>query len=263
MPDCTGPSTPICGDGVINQPFEQCEPPNSPCAGGFGTCDPNCKCVEIDTFQTTTALVEIQTPLGNDIIQLSGPTIVRVELGSLADTNGNGREEVQTEILQLQLTGTSSLIGPVQVMQSSSRPSKGQIEETTNTISSRLDLPPLAPSGTADSFFDVFFDVFVGPLVLHNEQPKRMRTIITHKPPATGETYEDPTPIALLDDQGHQIAVMLSASHTPNPNLCGNGVLDPGEQCDLSTGVYTCHTLVGEGTCTTNCICATPVITGP
>ena len=36
-----------------------------------------------------------------------------VDLGALADTDGNGREQVPTEMVQLDLTGNSPMFGPM------------------------------------------------------------------------------------------------------------------------------------------------------
>ena len=67
-------------------------------------------------------------------------------------------------------------------------PSRGEIEENENTLTGRLDLPPFAPSGSADSFFDVFLEVeLLDGTVLHTDRPKRMSSRILHKPPAPGD----------------------------------------------------------------------------
>ncbi len=46
---CCKPDTPppTCGDGIVNQTEEECEPPNSPCTknGKTGECNQNCKCI--------------------------------------------------------------------------------------------------------------------------------------------------------------------------------------------------------------------------
>jgi hypothetical protein len=47
--DCTCPS---CGDGVVNQPSEQCDPPGSATCGGGRTCNPDCTCPSACLFPT-------------------------------------------------------------------------------------------------------------------------------------------------------------------------------------------------------------------
>jgi hypothetical protein len=147
---------------------------------------------------------------------------VVVGIQNVADTDGDGREQVPTEIVHMELTGMSSM-GPVIVRvrdrnRHPNRRSTGEIEETRNTQSGRLDLPPFALTGTADSFFDVFFEVEVGGQVLHSHDPKRMRTIITRKPPAGGETYENPQVIELFTENENPAGVRITgAFHIPNP----------------------------------------------
>lgn len=250
---------PFCGDGAVNQPSEECDPPGSVCAGGFGICSTDCKCNETDIFSTTTAQVEVRFPNGaSEIIKMSGPTTVEVRLGGISDMDGDGCEEVETEMLQLELTGTSPMLGPVNVRLNPTMPSHGMIKEQANNTLGVLDVQPLAPSGLADSFFDVFFDIEVAGQTLHNQQPKHMKTVITHKPPAEGETYEDPTPIELYDESGRPTGITLvGAHHTPNPpqDLCGNGRVDPGELCDWSANppTCTCSTPVAIGSCGNDC----------
>jgi hypothetical protein len=68
----------------------------------------------------------------------------------------------------------------------------------------------------ADSFFDVYFEVEAAGMVMHNETPKHMEETITHKPPASGETYENPDVIPLFDESGNPTGVEVRAAfHTP------------------------------------------------
>jgi len=179
--------------------------------------------VEIDYFPSTAALMELKLPTGaSEAIALSGPTTVHVffegaKEGEASDNDGNGLDEVQTEMVDLQLTGNSSF-GAVQVTLNPTRPSRGQIEETANTQRGRLDLPPFAPAGTANSFFDVFFKVQVGSLTFFTTQPKRMSSLITHKPPGPGDTYENLELIPLLDANGRPTGFSIGAGrHVPQP----------------------------------------------
>ena len=260
------PPPPFCGDGVINKLGEQCEPPGSACAGGFGVCDAKCKCLETDQFSNTQAEVEIRYPNAQtETLTMHGPTTVVVRLGGIHE-NALGMDTVETEMVAMELTGFSPLLGqPVTVRQSMAMPSMGAMTEHGNPTPGTLDVLPLGQPGTVDSFFDVFFDISVGDpqnplMVLHNNRPKRMRTTITHKPPAEGETYEDPTPIELYDPNNNPTGIQIvGVRHTPNPpQLCGNGQLDPGEVCDISTGVFVCTTIAGVGTCNNNCVCIVP-----
>jgi len=204
--------------------------------------------IETDHFPNSLATVEIDTPLGSETVTLSGPTTVEVDLGSLADTDADGREQIDTEIVQMELTGHSALLGPVTMKvrdpaKDPFHPSVGEIEEDNNLQWGRFDLlghnpplcvehpspPPNCVGTTADSFFDVYFEVQAAGMVLHNQDPKRMEETITHKPPAGGETYENPVWIRLFDEIGNPTDVWVGpVSHTPYPPVGGIAELPVG-----------------------------------
>src|SRR6185436_2711571 len=180
--------------------------------------------IEVDHFPATTAQILLQKPGGaTEQVNLAGPSTVHVLIapngtGAL-DTDADGRDQVRTEMVQMSLTGNSSL-GPVQVDLDPDQPSYGQIEETANTVPGRLDLPPFAPTGTADSFFDVFVEIKVGAQTLHPATPLHMTSRIRHKPPAPGDEYVNPftQPVPLLDAAGQPTGFfVLQEVHTPNP----------------------------------------------
>ncbi len=159
-------------------------------------------------------------------VLLSGATTVHVFFegrgeGDAADNDGDGLDEVTTEMVLLELTGTSSL-GPVGVFVDPVRRSLGQIEESSNATPGVLDLPPFTPTGTADSFFDVFVGVNVYLnqqwRVFHTSAPKRMRGLIRHKPPGPGDVYESFEPLELRDENDMPTGIVLiSARHLPRP----------------------------------------------
>ncbi|MBI1884791.1 MAG: hypothetical protein HYS09_00465 [Chloroflexi bacterium] len=184
---------------------------------------------EFDRFSASFATATVGFTGGQpDTVNLSGPTTVRVDLGKLSDTacgtTANNREEVPTELVQLSLTGSGPNIGPVTVTlrpptKHPNKESVGCIEETTNSTPGVLDLPPFG-TGTADSFFDVFFEVDVQNfgVKFHNHDAKHMTTTITNKPPAEGETYEGPDVIPLFtEDEQSSPWQVQQASHVPNP----------------------------------------------
>ena len=195
--------------------------------------------MEVDHFPHSLGRVQILVGSLSETVVVSGPTTVEVDLGSLADMPPNGREEIQTEIVQMELTGHSSLLGRVELRlrDPAKDPLKrtlGEIEESSNVQADRLDLPgtdppfcvePIPPAcegTTADSFFDVYFEVEAGGLVLHNRTPKHMETTISHKPPAGGETYENPDWIQLYTELNMPVDIWVGpASHTPDPFVVG------------------------------------------
>ncbi|MFQ5592180.1 MAG: hypothetical protein ACE5HE_13535, partial [Phycisphaerae bacterium] len=178
--------------------------------------------VEIDDFPLSAATVEIVHPSGMvELVDLSGPTRAAVYFesfeGQARDDGGNGLDEVDTELVSMDLTGMSSM-GPVHVGLHPALASTGQIEERSNAFPGLLDLPPFAPAGTANSFFDVFFEIQLGDLVLRTHDPKRMSSVITHKPPDPGNVYENPNRIELFDLAGNPTGYFLGAGrHEPNP----------------------------------------------
>ncbi|MCX6894447.1 MAG: hypothetical protein NTZ16_02870, partial [Verrucomicrobia bacterium] len=179
--------------------------------------------IEVDTFNCTAAQITLQLPSGKyEVVNLSGPATVHVLIppnGLAADTDGDGLDQVPTEMVALNLVGSSSL-GSVLVRLAASQPSLGEIEEQVNKNPGTLDVPPFTATGTASSFFDVFFEIQVGQQTLHGAGPAHLMALLTHKPPAEGETYGNPNmqPIPLLDANGQPTGMMLiQAAHTPNP----------------------------------------------
>lgn len=184
--------------------------------------------LEIDEFPTSSAVLELVGPSGTDRIHLTGPSIVHVAIGTggeAADTDGDGLDQVRTEMVQLSGDGSSPL-GPVhvEIRPASKDPfqcSRGEIEELANTQSGRLDLPPFAPGGSAISFFELYFEITIetpdGPVVLHNRVAKRMQTTIDHKPPDEGTIYENPQVIPLFHEDNTPSPFSIGASrHVPD-----------------------------------------------
>jgi hypothetical protein len=177
--------------------------PDCPIANGEF---PAAGCDEFDSG----ARIIIQMGEATIPVTLNGPTQVERK-NSPADGDSNGRDDIDTEILALELEGTSSL-GLVTVRQSSSRDSLGAIEEQANDTSNQVDFP-------ADSFFDVFVEVSIpGVGTLHNVDPIRMQCVINEIPPILC-FYEPPPgdPIELLDDQEQVVAFIVHAVHLPLP----------------------------------------------
>lgn len=183
---------------------------------------------EVDHFPNTSAVLDLSGPFGTDRVRLTGPSTVNVAIGihgEASDPDNDNLDQVRTELVELNLVGSSPILGTVSVMvrdvaKDPFRRSGGEIEETSNATPGILDIPPFAPSGTASSFFDVFFEVHIdGPLgsfVLHNRDQKPMRAVISHKPPAAGEGYESPDSIPLYDENGVVVAYLNAARHVPN-----------------------------------------------
>ncbi|HWX23094.1 MAG TPA: hypothetical protein VN578_24595 [Candidatus Binatia bacterium] len=189
---------------------------------------------ESDYFPVSLAAVVIALPNGGtETVVLSGPTAIYADVGlagETAQTITNGLDQVETEMVSLNLQGTSSL-GPINLVvrrpdRSPFLRSTGMITEFTNTVAGRLDLPPFAPAGCGDSFFDVCFEVHLSNAVLgnpvwHNETPKHMDGTICNKPPGFPKdhqnTYYGFTAADLRDETGRLVAFIILSIHVPNP----------------------------------------------
>src|SRR4030095_3093152 len=148
---------------------------------------------ETDYFSYSQGKINIRHPNGQiERGIVAGPTEVQVGLndadGLAAATDGNGLDQVPTEMTQLMLQGNSSL-GPVMVMLDPNRPSLGQIEEKVNGTPGVLDLDPFGHKGCANSYFLVYARIKVGTLLLCPAEPLRIESMICHKPPLPGEAY--------------------------------------------------------------------------
>jgi hypothetical protein len=180
-------------------------------------------------------------PQSPETVALSGSSMWVVDVGpdgEAGDTDTDGFDQVPTEMVQLALTGDSSL-GPVTLRVrdqnlSPYQPSLGQIEELSNPVPDYLDLPPYAPSGYADSFFDVFFEIEVGGNVLHSPVPVTLGAgIPSLPPPMSWEYYSSTGTIQLLDENDYPSDYSLfNVSYIPvaipPPEFTEIKVISPG-----------------------------------
>jgi hypothetical protein len=178
--------------------------------------------IEIDNFPISVAQITLQYPSGRtENIVLSGPTVVEVKIppsGDAVDTDGDGRDQVVSEMVQLALAGNSTM-GPVFISLHPGKRSFGEIEELANNTPGKLDVPPFTAAGTASSFFDVWFQVKVGTQTFYAAQAVHMQTVITHKPPGPMTAYVSPNQVIdLVDASGALTGVrLIHATHAPNP----------------------------------------------
>ena len=156
-----------------------------------------------DYMEHTTATIELEvTGMFTETITAKGPTTVS---RSNPYDPGDGHIKIDTEIISMNLVGSSSYIGPITIIESPSKASTGAIQQQTAGI----DFP-------ADSFFDVFIEIHTAlpspNNILHNDDPKFMSTIIYQIPPY-GSTYEGPQTIPLKNEQEIIIGFILSTRH--------------------------------------------------
>jgi cysteine-rich repeat protein len=257
-------SSPLCGNGIVEPPGEECDDGNltdgdgceagctlpfcgngivdgsEACDDGNPTsndgCEPDCTltpppaCSSFppagnDSFDSL-AVVSMAIPAlsVDDSIFLRGPTTIHRDGPFDA---GDGRRQIATEMTAMSLTGSTAILGHVKIIESPSLASTGQIK--AQTISG--DFP-------ADSFFDLFFEIdtqFPPPYdKLHNAVPIHLQQVIKCVPPLGSiyvPAYALSTP--LLDVTNTPVGTLTHAQHrVPAGPLCGNGVVNPGESCD-------------------------------
>jgi hypothetical protein len=146
---------------------------------------------------------------GSDVVQtvnLGGPTLI---VRHNAPHKAGGFDEVDTEIIAMELTSTSGL--QMTVRESPTRASSGKIIEKENTGPNKMNFP-------AFSYFDIFFEVDVGGITLHNNDPFRMACQIEEVPPVLCFYLPPITgPIVLYDANETKIATLRHAVHIPLP----------------------------------------------
>src|SRR5262249_7098337 len=150
-----------------------------------------------DTFPNTFAQVTLlKADNSTEQVTLQGPTTVHVIIGpngQTTQTNSTGRDQVDTEMVQLSLTGSSSM-GAVSLNLDPGHRTLGKITEQQNVTPGILDVRPFNPNPAlrADSFFDVFAELHVAGQTLHPATPLHMTSVISYKPPTNGDTYVNP-----------------------------------------------------------------------
>lgn len=133
-----------------------------------------------------------------DSIDVAGPT--KVERQPPFDPNpGVTPETIETEIVEMELTGSSPLVvGPITVRvrpAPPAPPSTGQITEITPGI----DFP-------AESFFDVTFEVELEALTLHSVDPITIKSDINDIPHYGAlYTQQPPGPVPLYDESDLEV----------------------------------------------------------
>lgn len=180
---------------------------------------------EVDTFANSWGQIRLISPAGQaEIIDLSGPSEIHVFFegsveGTADDNDIDGLDEVATELVAMNLTGVSATYGPVVLSLNPGGPqSVGEIEETADNTTGTLDLPPFAPTGTADSYFDVFFKLELAGMTLHNISPARLVEQITEKPPAHGDIYQAAGSVQLYNENGEPTGFFVGPfQYEPNP----------------------------------------------
>jgi hypothetical protein len=182
---------------------------------------------EVDPFEFSRAQIQILKSGVIETVELTGFSSMYTKFdgtgeGQADDDDGDGRDEVVTEMAALDLSGTGPTLGPVSMRLRPGIRSVGEMEEWVNNTEGILDVPPFALlEGCVQSFFDVFFEVEIDGQVYHNVQPLRWITTIYHKPP-TYEFYESTVDVLLFDENGNPSIYSLGKNTHYKPGYCGD-----------------------------------------
>ena len=202
--------------------------------------------VEVDVFENAICLFTLQMPDGSRAtIPLLGDSTEHVFFegaveGSAFDDDGNLLDEVQTEMVELNLRGYHSALGPVNMRLNTDLPSTGQMEEQNDSNTGLLDVPPFFKDGRVDSFFDIYFEIEVLGQTYHNQDPLLWRGVLWHKPAGPRTVYEHLQNIQLFDEDGNPTPIYVTASkYHPNPVI-------EVDYTDTSIGVVDLITPLGE-----------------
>jgi hypothetical protein len=175
----------------------------------------------------STEFVRVDLGPAPKLVSAVGPTTVEVYFegpaeGDARDDDQNGLDEVETEIVAMNLRGSSPL-GPIVVEVQGGEASRGQIEEQKNENNGTLDVAPFDPGGVADSFFDVWPEISFAGMPFETRSPVRVRSAISHKPPVDGECFVSPfyAELPLIDvTTGTEVPYCLvRKSHIVSPTV--------------------------------------------
>lgn len=192
--------------------------------------------IEVDLFDTSIASIELETPKGEQLsVELMGTSTINVFFekdfeGSADDDDGNHLDEVVTELVQLDLSGTIPKIGDVHLGLDTRVPTLGEIEEDADDKTGRLDIPPFVSCGTAQSYFYANFELVIDGIPMYPERAPLWETVVKEKPVAPGDTYEYLEGIRLVNSDGVRTSYTLVTVRFV-PEACGgpNHPYPPGD----------------------------------
>jgi hypothetical protein len=173
------------------------------------------------TFQLLIASTDAE-----ELITFTGPSAIQDNIGpggTATDTYGaDGLDDAALQITSLSLTGTSTTLGlGVMTMHLLPEPSIGVIEETVNSLPGILEVQPYSGSGSAFSFFDVFFELdFAGGQLKTGVFEQVNSSYLDHWPPGPGDVFENGNDwvIDLVDPNGDPTDYyVLKAYYSPVP----------------------------------------------
>ncbi|NIP28040.1 MAG: hypothetical protein GWN94_24775 [Phycisphaerae bacterium] len=200
--------------------------------------------IEIDVYDNVVYLQNLTTPMGTETLRMTGRMTVHVvfegtEEGLADDDDGDWLDEVDTEIVELNLRGNSPMFGAVHMCLRTGLQSDGEMEETTDSRTGVLDVPPFG-IGTVNSFFDIYFDFEIAGQRFYNIAELHWEGELSEKPAGRLDNYVHVGTVQLLDENGNPTPYYLETGRVrPNPvveideyesPLCEIRIVDPGGQ---------------------------------
>lgn len=140
-------------------------------------------------------------PPNEPVIGMVGPTVIK--RGIEHEDIGAPRDIIDTEIIAMDLVGSSPTLGPVRLGLNPNNPSSGQSARNHGQYQ-------------IDSFFDIWPEITVGTQVLITPVPVRVQALHFEIPPGR-VSFDGPTdgiPVPLIDrDSGDQVGTLDQISH--------------------------------------------------
>lgn len=150
-----------------------------------------------DLYVATGAGTVSAFPVASTAVELSGPTVVcreKIDTSTCERTGEDTVEPIDTEIVSMELTGTSDAGFEVRVQEDPDRASRGVVGPNGIPLVCEED-GTIRLEGSAESFFDVFVDVETGDARWTSEEAFHVRSTIPGLPPGPeGIEPADPPP---------------------------------------------------------------------
>jgi hypothetical protein len=140
-------------------------------------------------------------------------------------------------MVALDMVGLSPSSGVSLRLNAQAGASTGSLKEASNATAGILDVPPFANTGSAESFFDVFFTIEIDGQTYYGAAPAHLSATIRSIPPLAMETYLLTGPSVLLRDANGNPSELAVAgfSYTPSPATC------VAIFCPPNVSVWTCN----------------------
>jgi len=150
-----------------------------------------------ETVATATLTLNGQPP---EVVTLTGPTVVK--RGIEHEDIGAPRELIDTEIIAMDLVGSSPSLGAVRLGLNPNNPSTGLSARNHGDFQ-------------VDSFFDVWVEITVNTQVLITPVPVRVTALHFEIPPGrvSFDGPADGIPVPLIDSAGVQVGTLDQISH--------------------------------------------------